>query len=362
MTHPSRCATGPLRRPAAGIGSASRVGVTRTAALAALTIALSVPLTAGGQDPARGSVVRLDPALDDIISSDARIEILKEDYFGATEGPVWVKDGASGYLLFSDQAANRVYKWAPNGTLSVFLEPSGFTGNIRDIDINSAVFKLDRLYVAVLGSNGLALDREGRLLMCTHGDRALVRIEKDGSRTVLADRFDGTRLRGPNDLVVAADGSIYFTDFGVLGGNELPPSVYRWKDGAVTLMAKNVQGGSANGIALSPDQAHAYVTASRKVVRFNVLEDGTFGNETVFVDLTGFSEPGSPDGIKVDRRGNVWFGGAGGLWIVSPEGTHLGTILNERNVNLAFGDADGRGLYITTFSGLVRIRLNAPAF
>jgi gluconolactonase len=324
-------------------------------------LVLSIPLLSRGQDAARGSVVRLDPALDDIISSDARIEILKEDYFGATEGPVWVKDGASGYLLFSDMAANRVYKWAPDGTLSVFLERSGFTGNIHDIDASRAIFKLDRLYVAVLGSNGLALDREGRLLMCTHGDRALVRIEKDGTRTVLADRFEGTRLRGPNDLVVATDGSIYFTDLGVLGENQLPPSVYRWKNGVLTLMAKNVQGAFANGIALSPDQAHAYVAAGRKVVRYDVLADGTLGNEIIFVDLAG-KGPGNPDGIKVDRRGNVWFGGAGGLWIVSAEGTHLGTILNERNVNLAFGDADGKSLYITTFSGLVRIRLNAPAF
>ncbi|MBM3777316.1 MAG: SMP-30/gluconolactonase/LRE family protein [Acidimicrobiia bacterium] len=311
------------------------------------------------QSPAGSHVVRLDPALDAIIAPDARIEILKEDYFGATEGPVWVKDG--GYLLFSDQAANRVYKWA-DGELSVHLEPSGFTGNMRDVNLNGAVYRLGRLYVALLGSNGLAIDHEGRLVLCTHGDRALVRIEKDGSRTVLADRYDGKKLNGPNDLAIASDGSIYFTDLGVLGDKELPPSVYRWKEGTLQLLASSVQGGFANGIALSPDERHLYVAASRKIVRYDVQPDGRVANETVFVDMSQAKERGGPDGIKVDRAGNVWFGGPGGLWIVSPAGTHLGTILNERNVNMAFGDADGRGLYVTTFTGLVKIRLQQAAF
>lgn len=306
-------------------------------------------------------VVRLDPALDEIIDPNAKLEILKEDYFGATEGPVWVEDDAAGYLLFSDQAANRIYKRTPDGTFSVFLEPSGFTGNLRELDLNGSVYNLGRLYVSLLGSNGLALDREGRLLMCAHGDRALVRLEEDGTRTVLADRFEGKRLNGPNDLAVRSDGSIYFTDLGVLAGKELPPSVYRWKDGVLQLLASNVQGGSANGIALSPEEQYLYVVASRKVVRYRVLPDGSITNEEVFVDMSGATERGGPDGIKVDQRGNVWFGGPGGLWVVSPEGTRLGLIRNERNINLAFGDADGKGLYITTFTGLVKIRLNSPA-
>ena len=330
------------------------------AASTALVLAVPGAGSVAAQTPDR-VVVRLDPALDAIIAPDATIEVLKEDYFGATEGPVWVEDEGPGHLLFSDQAANRIYKWTPDGTLSVFLERAGFTGDLRQLNLNGSVFNLGRLYVSVLGSNGLALDREGRLLMCTHGDRALVRLEKDGTRTVLADRYEGKRLNGPNDLAVGGDGSVYFTDLGVFADKELPPSVYRWKDGTLQLLASNVQGGAANGIALSRDERHLYVAAARKIVRFDRRPDGTLANEQVFVDMTGAPERGGPDGIKVDRSGNVWFGGPGGLWIVSPEGTQLGLIRNERNINLAFGDADGRGLYIVTFTGLVRVRLNAPA-
>ena len=336
----------------------------RTLSLSIALVAASAAVALGQQSQQRqgSSVVRLDPALDALISPDATIEILKEDYFGATEGPVWVRDGASGYLLFSDQAANKVYKWSADGQLSVFLEPSGFTGDLRKTNINGAIFNLGRLYVALLGSNGLAIDREGRLIMCTHGDRALVRVEKDGKRTTLADRYDGKRLNGPNDLAVVSDGSIYFTDLGVLPDKELPFSVYRWKEGApLQLIGANIQNGASNGIALSPDEKHLYVAASRKIVRFDRQPDGSVTNEQVLVDMAAAKERGSPDGIKVDRSGNLWFGGPGGLWIVSPAGRHLGTILNERNVNLAFGDPDGRGLYITTFTGIVRVRLNAPA-
>lgn len=327
-----------------------------------LVAAAAAPRGAAGQAAPTSSVVRLDPALDAIVSPNAKIEILKEDYFGATEGPVWVRDGQSGYLLFSDQAANRVYKWSQDGVLSVFLERSGFTGNLRSLNVNGSIFNLGRLYVSLVGSNGLALDAQGRLLLCTHGDRSLVRIEKDGTRTTLADRFEGARLNGPNDLAVKSDGSIYFTDLGVFADKELPPSVYRWKEGTLTLLAKNVQGSAANGLAFSPDEKSLYVIAARKIVRFDVQADGTLANEMVFVDMAAAPERGGPDGMKVDRKGNLYFGGPGGLWIVSPEGKHLGTILNERNINVAFGDPDGKGLYIVTFTGVVRIRLNAPAF
>src|SRR6185503_15204576 len=120
----------------------------RTMVLRALILTLAVALTApslAGQSAPTAAVIRLDPALDALISADATVEVLKEDYFGATEGPVWVKDGPSGYLLFSDQAANRVYKWAPDGTLSVFLEKSGFTGDLRSVNLNGAVYNLARL-------------------------------------------------------------------------------------------------------------------------------------------------------------------------------------------------------------------------
>lgn len=313
-------------------------------------------------------VIKLNPALDAIISEDARLEVLVDDYFGGNEGPVWVKDSAGGHLLFSDQAANKIYKMTADGTLSVFLENSGLSNFAVLPSIGpwngrtGALLNNGRMIVAIVGSNGLALDREGRLLICQHGDRALVRLERDGSRTVLADRYNGVRLNGPNDLAVASDGSIYFTDIGVMPDKELPHAFYRWKDGVVQQLRTSVQGGFANGIALSPDEKHLYVAAARKIVRFDLdVASGTISREHVLVDMTAEKEPGGPDGFKVDTRGNLFFGGAGGLWITSPDGTHLGTIRNRRNTNLAFGDADGRGLYIMTFTGVARIRLASPA-
>ena len=334
-------------------------------------IALSVLLLIGlavsvmrAQTPSGSAVVRLDPALDLIISPTAKLETVKEDYFGSTEGPLWVREGRAGYLLFSDVGANRVYKWVPGGGLSVFLERSGFTGT--DLPMAN-VINNGRLNVAILGSNGLALDREGRLILCTHGDRSIVRLEKDGTRTVLADRYEGKRLNGPNDLAMKSDGSIYFTDMG--GGlfgvakspqKELPFSaVFRWKDGKLDIMDK-VEGG--NGIAFSPDEKYLYVIARGKIHRYDVAPNGTIANPRVFLDTTMDKAPGAPDGMKVDRKGYVYTTGPGGAWIVSPDGKVLGKILlPQRATNVAFGDADGKALYFTCFSSVYRIRLNAPA-
>ncbi|MDO8795539.1 MAG: SMP-30/gluconolactonase/LRE family protein [Vicinamibacterales bacterium] len=322
----------------------------------------------GGQarGQAGGDVLRLDPALDAIISPGAKLETLVEDYFGGDEGPVW--DKAAGHLLFSDQAANRIYRMTPDGTFSVHLENSGLTdfASLRGIspwDGNTgALLNNGRLIIAIVGSNGLALDHEGRLIICQHGNRALVRVEKDGTRTVLADRFEGKRLNGPNDLHVAKDGSIYFTDIGVMPGKEMPAGFYRWKDGTLTRLHADFQGAFANGIALSPDERMLYVAVGRTIVRFDLnAAAGVVSNERVLVDMTGEKLPGQPDGFKVDRKGNLFFGGAGGLWITSPDGKHLGTIRNPRNTNMAFGGADGRDLYIMTFTGVRRIRLAAPA-
>src|SRR5688572_22797671 len=155
------------------------------------------------------TVVKLDPALDGIVAPDAKLEQLGE-CFGITEGPVWISEPRGGYLLFSDIAANVIYKWAPGGQTSVFLEKSGFTG--ADNTNVGAQSTSGRLPVIALGSNGLALDPEGRLVVATHGDRNVVRLEKDGARTVLAERYDGKRFSGPNDLVVKSNGALYFTD------------------------------------------------------------------------------------------------------------------------------------------------------
>src|SRR4030095_12756424 len=168
-------------------------------------------------------IEKLDPLLDEIIAPDAKLETLG-DRFALTEGPVWIPaaSGQPGYLLFSDNAANVIYKWAPNSPLSVFLENSGFTG--RDNTTVGAQTVAGRVAILLIGSNGLALDPQGRLVVTAMTDRTVYRLEKDGKRTLLADRFEGKRFNGPNDIVVKSDGAIYFTDtvWGLRGAAQSP--------------------------------------------------------------------------------------------------------------------------------------------
>jgi gluconolactonase len=323
------------------------------------------------QAPREASIARLDPALDAIIAPHARLQMLKEDAFGHTEGPVWVREGQSGYLLFSDIAANVIYKWTPDKQATVFLKDSGYTG-----DVNKASFEgfLDParsgpLYVFEFGSNGTTLDPQGRLVFCAQGDRAIIRIEKDGKRTVVADRFEGKRLNRPNDLVVKSDGAVYFTDPRPGYPNptiELPyPAVFMVKDGQVKLLAKDLV--TPNGIAFSPDEKTLYIndTLRELILRYDVQADGTIANGRVFTRMTDKTPDmatlltGAPDGMKVDRQGNVYCTGPGGIWIMAPDGKHLGTIRTSSPVtNFAFGDADYKTLYITGIRNLLKIRLN----
>ena len=307
-------------------------------------------------------IQRLDPALDGIVSPAAGLELLKGDYFGFVEGPLWVPDGPGGYLLFSDIAANRIYKWSAAGGLTVFLERSGFTG--RDPSTAGLELNNGRLQVVLLGSNGLTLDREGRVVFCTHGDRAVKRLEKDGTITILADRYQGKRFSGPNDLIYRSDGALYFSDLsaGLRGGPNSPVreldffGVYLLKNGQLQVVDKNPEGAAPNGLALSPDEKHLYGAAGSKLARYDVQPDGTLTNRQVFVDMSP-AGPGGPDGIKVDRNGNVYSTGPGGVWIISPQGAHLGTI-PVNAANFAFGDADGKSLYLTARRDLYRLRVN----
>jgi gluconolactonase len=307
------------------------------------------------------AVVRLDPALDPIVSADARLEMLKVDYFGLTEGPVWIQQAQTGYLLFSDIAANAVYKWAPDGAFSVFLEKSGFTGDISSMGFQGFVANNGRLNIGNFGSNGVIIDPQGRLILCAQGDRAIVRIEKDGKRTILADRYEGKRLNRPNDLVLKSDGAIYFTDPRPANNPlmELPaPGVFLIKNGAVKMLLDDFR--TPNGLAFSPDEKYLYVndTTRKLIMRYDVNSDDTIANGRVFADMNNDKAPGNPDGMKVDARGNVYCTGPGGIWIMSPEGKHLGTILlPEPATNMTFGDSDGKMLYITDRKSLGRIRL-----
>jgi gluconolactonase len=313
-------------------------------------------------------IERLDGALDAIVSPQTRFEPLKTDYFGYLEGPVWVPEKTGGYLLFSDVPANRIYKW--DGTLSVWMDHSGFTG--KDPSTVGMELNNGRIEVIALGSNALTLDREGRVVFCTHGDRALKRREKDGTVVVLADRFEGKRFNGPNDVVVRSDGAIYFTD--LMGGlrgwpntdPEQPFGLYLLKDGRVQALDRTPvdaggdpkRGLPANGLAFSPDEKFLYVNAGRNILRYEVRADGGVANRRIHITMNS-PEPGAGDGMKVDLNGDVFSSGPGGIWIVSPTGKALG-ILRIAGANLAFGDADSRSLYIAARRDLYRIRMNVP--
>ena len=309
-------------------------------------------------------VVRNDPALDEIVGPNPKVFKLAEG-FEFTEGPIWIaKDG--GYLLFSDPNANTIYKYTPNGNLDgrldVIRTPSGYSG-------------ADIAAYGQPGSNGLTLDPQGRLTINQHGNHRVVRDENDGMQTVLADSYQGKRLNSPNDLVYRSDGTLFFTDppFGFpklfndsrkqLGFS----GVYSIYKGVLRLVSKDFTG--PNGIALSPDEKYLYVgnwpTAGeigdkhKAIMRYEVQADGTLKNGKLFFDFTNAPGEDGLDGIKVDRKGNLYVSAPGGLWVISPEGKKLGAIITPRHVhNMAWGDADGKTLYLCARSGLYRIRLN----
>ncbi|HWQ36560.1 MAG TPA: SMP-30/gluconolactonase/LRE family protein [Blastocatellia bacterium] len=303
-------------------------------------------------------IVRNDPAIDSITGPNPKIFKLAEG-FKFTEGPVWVSDG---YLLFSDPNSNIIYKYTPNGNLSgrleIFRTPSGYAG-------------ADIAEYGQPGSNGLTLDPQGRLTINQHGNRRVIRLEKDGSETVLADRYEGKRLNSPNDLVYRSDGTLFFTDppFGLPKFFDDPrkelafSGVYSIRQGKVQLISRDFTG--PNGIAFSPDEKYLYVgnwDEKKKVVwRYEVTTDGRLENGRLFFDLTSAKGEDAIDGIKVDQAGNLYVSGPGGLWVISPEGRHLGTIIAPQHVhNMAWGDEDGRTLYLCARSGLYKMRLNIP--
>lgn len=300
-------------------------------------------------------VVRKDQAIDAIVPPNAKIFKLAEG-FKFTEGPVW--DHQGGFLLFSDPNNNTIYKYSPdgNGQLAVFREKSGYEG-------------ADIAEYGQPGSNGLTFDRQSRLTINQHGNRRVVRLESDGQLTVLADKFEGKRLNSPNDLVYRSDGTLFFTDppFGLPKAfddrrKELAFSgVFAVKDNKVQLVSKDFTG--PNGIAFSPDEKFLYVgdwdEKKKVVMRYEVQADGSLKNGKLFFDMTGAPGEDALDGIKVDKAGNLYVSGPGGLWILSPEAKHLGTIVGPKHPhNFAWGDADGKTLYLCARSGLYRIKLN----
>lgn len=303
-----------------------------------------------------GNIERLDAKIDALISKDATIEILA-DGFNWSEGPLWIADG--GYLLFCDIPANAIHKWSEKEGLSLYLKPSGYTGNKKPSNEP--------------GSNGLNLDPAGNLILCQHGDRRMAKMmtslnDPKPEFETIVDTYKGKRFNSPNDAVYDRAGNLYFTDppYGLSGQMEDPEKeldfqgVYRYSvDGTLTLISDQLT--RPNGIGLSLDEKTLYVANSdpERVMwmAYELGDDGEVLNEKVFYDATGTSEKGLPDGLEVDKAGNIWATGPGGVWIFAPDATVLGKIkTGELTSNCTF-DAKEETLYMTCDDYLMRINL-----
>ncbi len=300
-------------------------------------------------------VVRLDPAIDKLVPANAKVFKLAEG-FQFTEGPVWVNKD-SGYLLFSDPNTNMIYKYIPKGegSLVVFREKSGYAGS-------------DIAKYGQPGSNGLAIDSQGRLTINEHGNHRVSRLESNGELSILASSYEGKRLNSPNDLVYKSDGSLYFTDppFGLPNfyndrRRELSfYGVYRFYKSKLQVLSKQLMG--PNGLAFSPDEKYLYVTnwdtRKKVVMRYAVKRDGTLAAGQVFFDMTKESGEIALDGVKVDEAGNLYVSGPKGIWVISAQGKHIGLIrCPQLAANFAWGGDDYRTLYITARNGLYRMPL-----
>jgi len=309
-----------------------------------------------------GKIYTIDQKLTGIIAQGTTVDKVA-DGFQFTEGPVW---HPGGYLLFSDPNTNTIYRYDPKDhNVSVYLSHSGYTG----ADIGE---------YGQPGSNGLTIDKEGRLIIDQHGNRRVIRIEKKGPITVLADKIDGKRFNSPNDIVIKSDGTIYFTDppYGLPNffddkRKELDYSgVFMIKNGPVgqgrvQVVSKDL--GGPNGLAFSPDEKYFYVTnwdirdihRTKTIWRYVVQPDGTLANGKIFFDFNFTEDDEALDGLKIDKQGNLFVSAPGGVWILSPGAQLLGKIVTpERPANMAWGDDDGKTLYLTAHSSLYKLRVN----
>jgi gluconolactonase len=295
-----------------------------------------------------GTIVRLDPAFDSLVSKDAVIEKVGTG-FSFTEGPLWRPEGV---VWFSDVTGNVLRSISPTGDVRVLAEKAG-----GETTAPPGSF---------VGPNGMISDKDGFVLLCQHTNRRIVRVAKDLTMTPYLEKFEGKRFNSPNDLVYKSDGALYFTDppYGLLKQDEDPAKelkfngVFRYANGKLTAVIKDLS--RPNGLAFSPDEKTLYVANSdeknRIWMRYDVAADGSVSNGKVFADVTAEKEAGLPDGFKVDTNGNIWTSGPAGIWVFSPDGKHLGTLKTpETPANCNWGN-DGKTLYITAVTGVYRIK------
>jgi gluconolactonase len=326
------------------------------------------------------SITRIDSALDQIVSPDAELVELANG-FGLTEAGLWIPEGDSGYWIFAGLLDNVLYKVTSDHEVSVFMERAGYTGN--DPEHVGTQTRSGRSHVILIGPSCSGMDHEGRLIWCADNDRKVMRLEKDGTHTVLSFGMNGQKFSGPNDIAIAADDTVYVADndFGLrdAGRNpdkQLQNGIYMIKNGKTSLVLSSIDlGGTPNGINLSPDGEWMYLsTSGRRIRRYAVNPDGTLGAFTIFTEGVGIG-----DGQKSDRAGNIYSAGGAGpgiIRITSPEGKLLGTINlpiyggePKKQIcatNEAFGGTDGKTLFIAGCDSVFTIRLNAegkvPAF
>lgn len=307
-----------------------------------------------------GKIIKIADELDNIIDSDAEIELLAEG-FEWSEGPLWIDD-EGGYLIFSDVPQNIIYKWDANDGISGYLKPSGYTDTFPR--------------TGEPGSNGLLLDRQGKLILCQHGDRRVARMKGElnnpnPSFYTLANEYNGRRLNSPNDAAFRNDGQLYFTDppYGLEKGmkdeqKELDfQGVYRLDlDGKVSLITKKLT--RPNGLAFNQDGRFLYVANSDYqspiIMKYELDFEGDIISEQTFFDtnsLLGEGVKGLPDGMKLHSSGVLFATGPGGILIIDPDGHHLGTISTGEAISNCAFDNDERYLYATSDIYLVRIPL-----
>jgi gluconolactonase len=310
----------------------------RTILLHWMTV-LGLLLTASAQNPRSFALEPLSPKFWDIVDHQAKLETVATG-FGFTEGPMW---DAAGFLYVSDETVNKIFRVYPNG-------------------------KKEEV-IALGDPDGNTFDRQHRLIDCASVLRAIIALTADGNYKILADHYDGKKFNSPNDVIVGPDGALYFTDptLDLVAGEkqEIPfQGVYRLDDaGNVRLLTKDLT--QPNGLAFSPDGKHFYIDDSEKrnIRVYDLTSDGALNNGRIFGEEPGGKHDGVPDGMKVDKSGNLFVTGPKGIWVWDANGNHLGTIaMPEQPANLTWGDQDYRTLYITATTSVYRLEMKTQGF